>query len=90
MQYGNVPGLDKPVSRIVHGTIRASSKELDASFAVLDAALELGITTFDTAHVYGSGDNERTVGQWIRERSIRDQVVILAKGAHHNTDRQRV
>lgn len=90
MQYGNVPGLDKPVSRIVHGTIRANSKELDASFAVLDAALELGITTFDTAHVYGSGDNERTVGRWIKERGIRDKVVILAKGAHHNTDRKRV
>ncbi len=90
MQYGNIAGVTKPISRIVHGTIRASSKDIDGSFALLDAALAAGINTFDTAHTYGSGDNERTVGRWIRERGVRDQVVILAKGAHHNSDRQRV
>lgn len=90
MQYGKLPGVDKPISRIVHGTILANSKDEQKSFELLDAALELGITTFDTAHVYGSGDNERTVGKWIRENNLRDQVVIVAKGAHHNADRKRV
>jgi aryl-alcohol dehydrogenase-like predicted oxidoreductase len=90
MKYGKLAGLDKPVSRIVQGTTGANSKELDASFALLDAAFEAGINTFDTAHVYGTGDNERTVGRWIRERGIRDKVVILAKGAHHSADRKRV
>lgn len=90
MEYGSLPGVSKPISRIVHGTIMANSKELEKSFALLDAAFEQGITAFDTAHVYGSGDNERTVGRWIRERGIRDKVVILAKGAHHNADRKRV
>ncbi len=90
MSYGNIPGLNKPVSRIIHGTIMANSKEPEASYALLDAVLEQGINTFDTAHVYGSGDNERTVGAWIRARGIRDQVVIVAKGAHHNADRRRV
>jgi aryl-alcohol dehydrogenase-like predicted oxidoreductase len=90
MKYGKVPGIDKQISRIVHGTIMATSKEIDKSLAVLDSALEHGINTFDTAHVYGSGDNERTVGRWVGERGIRENIVIIGKGAHHNTDRNRV
>jgi aryl-alcohol dehydrogenase-like predicted oxidoreductase len=40
--------------------------------------------------VYGSGDNERTVGRWVNDRGIRNKVVIIGKGAHHNPDRNRV
>ena len=90
MKYGNVSGLDKPISRIVHGTIKTSSKELEKSLSVFDSALEHGINAFDTAHVYGSGDNERTVGRWVNDRGIRDKVAIIGKGAHHNPDRNRV
>ena len=90
MQYGRVPGIDKPVSRLVQGTIMVSSKDEEHSFKLLDDVYELGCNTFDTAHVYGGGDNERTVGKWISTRGIRDKVVILGKGAHHNADRRRV
>ena len=37
-----------------------------------------------------AGDNERAVGQWINERGLRDEIVILGKGAHHSQDRKRV
>jgi aryl-alcohol dehydrogenase-like predicted oxidoreductase len=67
-----------------------SSRELDWSFALLDEVFELGCTTFDTAHDYSQGDCERTVGRWINERGLRDRVVIIGKGAHHNQDRRRV
>ncbi len=90
VQYGSIPGVTKPVSRTIHGTIMANSKDLEGSFALLDAVLESGVNTFDTAHVYGSGDNERTVGQWFNDRGVRDQIVILGKGSHHNSDRKRV
>lgn len=90
MQYGHVPGIEKPISRLVQGTTMANSRELERSFALLDTIYALGCNTFDTAHVYGSGDNERTVGRWVRERGIRERVVIIGKGAHHNQDRQRV
>ena len=90
MQYGHLPGLDKPISRIVQGTMMLSADDLDTSFALLDEILALGGNTFDTAHVYGNGEMERVFGQWIRERGVRDQVVILSKGAHHNEDRRRV
>lgn len=90
MQYGNLPGIDRPISRLVQGTVMVQSAELDKSFSLLDDAYGLGCNTFDTAHVYGNGDSERTVGRWVRERGIRDQVVIIGKGAHPNADRKRV
>jgi aryl-alcohol dehydrogenase-like predicted oxidoreductase len=90
MEYGHVPGIDKPISRLVQGTVMVSSQKLDQSFALLDEIFELGCTTFDTGHEYGRGDCERTVGRWVNERGVRDKVVIIGKGAHHNEDRQRV
>src|SRR5439155_2914599 len=34
------------------------------------------------ARVDGGGQCERSVGQWVRERGVRERVVILDKGAH--------
>jgi aryl-alcohol dehydrogenase-like predicted oxidoreductase len=64
--------------------------DLEKQFALLDAVFDQGCTTFDTAHVYSGGANERAVGRWVRERGIRDEVVIIGKGGHHNQDRRRV
>lgn len=90
MEYGNIPGIDKPISRLVQGTVMISMNKLEESMALLDGVYELGCTTFDTAHGYGNGDCERTLGHWYNERGLRDKIVILGKGAHHNRDRQRV
>ena len=90
MLYGYIDEIDKPISRLVQGTMMVSSNALGYSFGLLDAVFERGCNTFDTAHVYGGGDNERTVGRWVNERGIREKVVILGKGAHHNQDRKRV
>lgn len=90
MLYANVPGVTKPISRLVQGTIMISTSKLDESFALLDGILAMGGTTFDTAHGYGNGDVERTFGRWLEARGNREQVVILGKGAHHSQDRQRV
>ncbi len=90
MQYGSVPGIDKPISRLVQGSMMINSKDLKRSFDLLDAILEMGGNAFDTGHIYGGGDNERTIGRWVREAGVRERVMILGKGAHHNQDRQRV
>lgn len=39
--------------------------------ALLDAAWEAGITTFDTADAYGGGRSESYLGTWMRSRSVR-------------------
>jgi aryl-alcohol dehydrogenase-like predicted oxidoreductase len=93
LNYGRVPGVDKPVARIVQGTVMIRSEEEgdeERSFALLDEVFAQGGTTFDTAHQYGGGDCERTLGRWVRDRGLREEVVIIGKGAHHNEDRKRV
>ncbi|MHC5795717.1 aldo/keto reductase [Lacisediminihabitans sp. FW035] len=42
-------------------------------------ALELGITTFDTANVYSNGSSEEIVGRALGEYAKRDEVVIATK-----------
>ena len=48
--------------------------------AFVGAALDRGITLFDTADVYGSGNSERVLGRALRTR--RDEVVIASKGGY--------
>src|SRR3972149_478987 len=92
MRYGDVPGVGKPISRLVQGTgtVLLNSKDSDRSFRLLDQVFDLGCNAFDTAHIYGDGDIERIVGRWVRDRRIRDNVVIIGKGAHHDATRNRV
>ncbi len=49
----------------------------DESIATLRRALELGVTFFDTANVYGVGHNESLVGPVLADR--RDDVVLATK-----------
>ncbi len=89
MEYGEILGVGKPVSRLVQGTIMVREDDRPGSFALFDRVFELGCTTFDTARHYGHG-NEATVGRWLRERGLRDRVVLIGKGAHHGPERRRV
>ncbi len=47
------------------------------SLAAIDRALELGVTFFDTADVYGAGHSEEVLGRALRGR--RDRAVIATK-----------
>jgi aryl-alcohol dehydrogenase-like predicted oxidoreductase len=51
--------------------------DLDATRAVVDAALEEGVTFFDTADIYGRGQSEEYLGEVLQGR--RDQVVLATK-----------
>lgn len=84
MKYETIPYVDKPVSRILFGTAQPSFLRGEESNAILDTALEAGITTFDTARNYAQ--SEKTIGIWLRARNCRDQVVILSKCAHPDED----
>ncbi len=77
------------VSRFSLGTAdfgAATSQE--AADAVLDAYLGLGGNFIDTAHVYaawipnGAGASERCLGDYLRRRGVRDQLVLATKGGH--------
>jgi len=47
--------------------------------ATLERAIELGITFWDTADVYGSGHNEELIGRFVRERGVRERIVLATK-----------
>jgi len=49
---------------------------------LLDAFYERGGNLFDTAYVYGGGKTETIFGDWLQSRGVRDEVVVIGKGAH--------
>jgi aryl-alcohol dehydrogenase-like predicted oxidoreductase len=50
------------------------------SFAIMNRALERGVSFIDTADVYGQdGLSERIVGTWMTEAKTRDRVVLATK-----------
>lgn len=80
MTYGQVAGVDKPVSRLIIGV---DNQPTDAHAAVIfDDFIEQGGNTFDTAYIYASGKCERLLGHWLENRGIREEVVVIGKGAH--------
>ncbi|PCJ62637.1 MAG: aldo/keto reductase [Planctomycetota bacterium] len=89
MLYSKIQGIDKKVSRLLEGVMWLRGKEDSFIFDALDYMYENGLQSFDTAHVYGEA-TESLLGRWIQARGNRNEVVILAKGAHHNSDGSRV
>ncbi|MGA5816236.1 aldo/keto reductase [Kitasatospora sp. NPDC094028] len=53
--------------------------DTDEALATLGAALEAGVTLFDTADMYGFGRNEEFIGPFVRAN--RDKVVLATKFA---------
>jgi aryl-alcohol dehydrogenase-like predicted oxidoreductase len=45
----------------------------------IQRALELGITTFDTADVYSDGTSEEIVGRALRDFAVREEIVLATK-----------
>ncbi|NEE07456.1 Gfo/Idh/MocA family oxidoreductase [Streptomyces sp. SID7499] len=77
---GRIEGLDKPLSRVVMGCDH--QPDLPTASALFDHYVTLGGNVFDTAHFYLDGQAERRLGKWIAHRGIRDEVVVIGKGAH--------
>ena len=101
MEYGRIESVSKPISRVVFGTATPTlfnafrsvygeaadfDSRLSAAFQLLDDMYAEGVNCFDCADHYG----EEPLGEWLEARGLRDKVVILAKGAHHNRWRKRV
>ena len=78
MKYGQVEGVEKDVSQIVMGTLFVS--EFNAAAPVFDYFIEQGGNCFDTARHYGVA--ELVFGEWMKNRGVRDQTIVITKGAH--------
>src|ERR671923_3063909 len=49
------------------------------AFALMNYAVDAGINSFDTADSYGGGESERDIGAWLKERRLRDQIILSTK-----------
>src|SRR3982074_3782433 len=50
-----------------------------SAFSLMDRARDAGINYFDTADSYGGGVSESVIGAWLKERKVRDRLVISTK-----------
>ena len=70
----------RTVSAVGLGTVTFGREiDEDTSFKVMDHAFEKGINFFDTAEGYASGGSESIVGRWMRQRGVRDDIVLCTK-----------
>lgn len=78
MRKVTIPAVGKSTSALGFGTgglLRIGSRR--QRLRILEAAFESGITHFDTAPIYGLGESERTLGQFLRSR--RAGVTLVTK-----------
>lgn len=73
-----VPHVGKPVSKLIIGAMMAGPEPAYAA-RLFDAYFAAGGNCIDTARVYGS---DKPIGAYLKSRGIRDDMVLLAKGAH--------
>jgi aryl-alcohol dehydrogenase-like predicted oxidoreductase len=89
VRYQQLPETDLSASVVALGTAPFGTG-IDESLAVqfLDAYVEQGGNFIDTAHTYGGwepsgiGRSEQVIGKWLRDRQLRDRVIIGSKRTH--------
>jgi Predicted oxidoreductases (related to aryl-alcohol dehydrogenases) len=88
MEYRRLGDSGLTVSRIILGCMSYGdpgaashpwSLGLDDARPFFRAAIEAGITTFDTANVYSAGSSEEITGALLREFARREEVVVATK-----------
>ncbi|HXK44906.1 MAG TPA: aldo/keto reductase, partial [bacterium] len=80
MKYGEIKGLDKKVSKVLMGA--DNQLTFPHAAVMFDDFVERGGNAFDTAFIYAGGLCEKLLGEWIKSRNIRKDIVLLDKGAH--------
>ncbi|MFW5745078.1 MAG: aldo/keto reductase [Spirochaetota bacterium] len=80
MIYRNLGRTSVRVSSLCLGTM-AFGRQADepVAHAIMDRAVEGGITFFDTANVYNDGESERIVGRWLAQSRRRDEIFLATK-----------
>jgi myo-inositol catabolism protein IolS len=93
MEYRMLGTSGIKISAIIMGTWQAGKDmwvgiEDAESTGAIKAAYDAGITTFDTAEVYGNGHSEKIVGNALHD--VRDKVVIATKVFSNHLKYQQV
>jgi aryl-alcohol dehydrogenase-like predicted oxidoreductase len=72
---------------VLGGNVFGWTADRDTSFAILDAFLDAGFNAIDTADVYNryapglvGGESETIIGEWMKDRGVRQRIVLITKG----------
>ncbi|MFE5259329.1 aldo/keto reductase [Streptomyces coelicoflavus] len=89
MKYTQLGRTGLKVGRLVLGTMNFGPQTDEAdSHAIMDAALDAGINLFDTANVYGWGENkgrtEEIIGNWFAQGGDRRDKTVIATKVYGN------
>lgn len=91
MIYKNISGTDLKASAICLGSSSfGSTVAKEAAFELMDMFFGEGGNFLDTANVYADwlpvekSISEKTIGKWIKERGLRNKILIGTKGGHPN------
>ena len=87
MKYKNLGTTNLKVSKICLGTMTfGEQNDKKESFDMMNYAFSKGVNFFDTAEMYPiypqkktSGDSEKILGSWIKNKKNRDKVIISTK-----------
>ncbi|MCA8909496.1 MAG: NADP(H)-dependent aldo-keto reductase [Rhodospirillaceae bacterium] len=87
MRYRRLGRTDLEVSAICLGTMTYGEQNTEEdAFALMDYALDEGVTFFDTAEMYSTPPREQTygrteeiIGNWFADRGNRDKVILASK-----------
>ncbi|MFE5630448.1 aldo/keto reductase [Streptomyces sp. NPDC056543] len=93
MKYTQLGRTGLKVSQLVLGTMNFGPQTDEAgSHAIMDAALDAGINYFDTANVYGWGENkgrtEEIIGSWFARGGGRREKTVLATKVYGSMSRE--
>jgi aryl-alcohol dehydrogenase-like predicted oxidoreductase len=78
MEYINIKGLNKKISKIGLGTQPFGNHSEKNGRATVQKAFEEGITLLDTAWIYGHGKSEEVIGNTLKDYD-RDAIIIESK-----------
>ena len=65
-----------------------SAVDDNESVSALHAAIDASMNFIDTSNAYGEGYSEPLIGQFLAERSDRDDILVLSKGSNNLATRQ--
>ncbi|HMB95351.1 MAG TPA: aldo/keto reductase [Tepidisphaeraceae bacterium] len=79
-QYRILGRTGVKVSPLCLGTMNFGGRTDSAeSFRILDQYVETGGNFVDTANVYNDGRSEEVIGDWMKQRGVRDRIVLSTK-----------
>lgn len=76
----SIPGLSKQASVVALGF--EDFRTFASGAILLDAFYERGGRIFDTGFIYAAGYTEKLFGDWQKSRGVREETVLIGKGAH--------